>query len=178
MNNDINSMPTELPSEHLSESLSALVDGELNTTESAFLIKRMAHDAELNTQWRRFQGIGEVLRGHAQILDSDSFSARVLSKIADAQADSANAAQKAAIQQAAAATAATSDRMNRHKLNRITLNRLGRNSDSRCGCLGGLTVTAENSNRISSATGSTNGSTTDIGEPGSQHANGIRAHRR
>ena len=125
MNNDINSMPTELPSEHLSESLSALVDGELNTTESAFLIKRMAHDAELNTQWRRFQGIGEVLRGHAQILDSDSFSARVLSKIADAQADSANAAQKAAIQQAAAATAATSDRMNRHKLNRITLNRLG-----------------------------------------------------
>ena len=125
MNNDINSMPTELPSEHLSESLSALVDGELNTTESAFLIKRMAHDAELNTQWQRFQGIGEVLRGHAQILDSDSFSARVLSKIADAQADSANAAQKAAIQQAAAATAATSDRMNRHKLNRITLNRLG-----------------------------------------------------
>ena len=118
-------MPTELPSEHLSESLSALVDGELNTTESAFLIKRMAHDAELNTQWQRFQGIGEVLRGHAQILDSDSFSARVLSKIADAQADSANAAQKAAIQQAAAATAATSDRMNRHKLNRITLNRFG-----------------------------------------------------
>ena len=125
MNNDINSMPTELPSEHLSESLSALVDGELNTTESAFLIKRMAHDAELNTQWQRFQGIGEVLRGHAQILDSDSFSARVLSKIADAQADSANAAQKAATQQAAAATAATSDRMNRHKLNRITLNRFG-----------------------------------------------------
>ena len=125
MNNDINSMPTELPSEHLSESLSALVDGELNTTESAFLIKRMAHDAELNTQWQRFQGIGEVLRGHAQILDSDCFSARVLSKIADAQADSANAAQKAAIQQAAAATAATSDRMNRHKLNRITLNRFG-----------------------------------------------------
>ena len=122
MNNDINSMPTELPSEHLSESLSALVDGELNTTESAFLIKRMAHDAELNTQWQRFQGIGEVLRGHAQILDSDSFSARVLSKIADAQADSGNAAQKAAIQQAAAAT---SDRMNRHKLNRITLNRFG-----------------------------------------------------
>ena len=82
----------------------------------------MAHDAELNTQWQRFQEIGEVLRGHAQILDSDSFSARVLSKIADAQADSANAAQKAAIQQAAAAT---SDRMNRHKLNRITLNRFG-----------------------------------------------------
>ena len=125
MNNDINSMPTELPSEHLSQSLSALVDGELNTTESAFLIKRMAHDAELNTQWQRFQGIGEVLRGHAQILDSDSFSARVLSKIADAQADSANAAQKAAIEQAAAVTAAISDRMNRHKLNRITLNRFG-----------------------------------------------------
>ena len=123
MNNDINSMPPELLSEHLRESLSALVDGELNTTESAFLIKRMAHDNELNTQWQRFQGIGDVLRGHAQILDSDSFSARVLSKIA--QADTANAAQKVAFQQASTTSAATNDRINHHKLNRLTLNRFG-----------------------------------------------------
>ena len=125
MNNDINPMPSELLSEHLRESLSALVDGELNSTESAFLIKRMAHDAELNTQWQRFQGIGEVLRGHAQILDTDSFSARVLSKIADAQADTANAPQHVAIQKTSAATAARIDRMNRLTISRMTLNRFG-----------------------------------------------------
>ena len=104
-----------LPTEHLRESLSALLDGELNTTEAAFLIKRMAHDAELNAQWLRFQGIGEVLRGQAQILESDSFSARVLSKIATAESDAANAAQ--AHQQTIA--------VNSGRFNRQTLSRLG-----------------------------------------------------
>ena len=95
MNNDLDSNSTEvseqqLPSEQLRESLSALLDGELNATEAAFLIKRMAHDDELNAQWQRFQGIGEVLRGQAQIVASDNFSARVLSRIALVETESAN----------------------------------------------------------------------------------------
>jgi negative regulator of sigma E activity len=114
MNNDNDLNSPELLSEHLRESLSALVDGELSTTEAAFLIKRMAHDAELNAQWQRFQGIGEVLRGQAQALDSDNFSARILSKIANA--DIVNAGQKAAITHA---SAATSLRFNRQSLGRF-----------------------------------------------------------
>ena len=106
----------ELLSEHLRESLSALVDGELGVTEATFLIKRMTHDAELNAQWQRFQEIGEVLRGQAQILESDNFSARVLSKIA---LDAANAAsmQAAPDKQAPAAS--------NYRLNRQTLGRFG-----------------------------------------------------
>lgn len=124
MNNDNDSNYPELLPEHLRESLSALVDGELSTTEAAFLIKRMAHDAELNAQWQRFQGIGEVLRGQAQVLDSDNFSAQVLSKIAIAQAyiteaditqaDSINAEQKIA-----GALIATHRRFNRQSMSRF-----------------------------------------------------------
>jgi negative regulator of sigma E activity len=77
-------------SEQLRESLSALLDGELNTTEAAFLIKRMAHDQALNAQWQRFHGIGEVLRGQAEHIDADNFSARVLRKI---EADRAQSTQ-------------------------------------------------------------------------------------
>ncbi len=118
MNNDNHSNLPELAEQSLApdplrESLSALIDGELSTTESAFLIKRMTHDAELNAQWQRFQGIGEVLRGQAQVLESDSFSARVLSKIA---ADSADASLASPLQKATAA---------RDKFNRNTLSRFG-----------------------------------------------------
>lgn len=118
MNNDNDTNSTDLfehplPSEHLRESLSALLDGELNNTEAAFLIKRMAHDAELNAQWQRFQGIGEVLRGQAQILENDNFSARVLNKIAEAEA--ANGVQDS-VQQS---IGATSRRFNRQALSRF-----------------------------------------------------------
>ncbi len=121
MNNDNDSNSPALSehplaSEHLRESLSALLDGELSTTEAAFLIKRMAHDAELNAQWQRFQGIGEVLRGQAEILESDSFSARVLSKIATSQADSAHVTN-ALLKQKVAITS--------HKFNRQTFKRFG-----------------------------------------------------
>ncbi len=116
MNNDNNSSSPELLSEQLIESLSALVDGELSTTEAAFLIKRMAHDAELNAQWQRFQGIGEVLRGQAQVLDSDNFSARVLSKIAVAEANNVNAGQKIA---SGHEVIATNRRFNRQSMSRF-----------------------------------------------------------
>ena len=114
--NDTNSSDLSehpLPSEHLRESLSALLDGELSTTEAAFLIKRMAHDDELNAQWQRFQGIGEVLRGQAQILESDNFSARVLNRIAEAEAASA---VQHSVQQS---IGATSRRFNRQTLSRF-----------------------------------------------------------
>jgi negative regulator of sigma E activity len=68
--------------EHLRASVSALCDGELSPSESTFLLKRMSHDAQLQSQWQRFQSIGETLRGNADALDADAFSARVLSKIA------------------------------------------------------------------------------------------------
>jgi negative regulator of sigma E activity len=80
MNSDqhlVNALP-----EHLRESVSALCDGELSTSESTFLLKRMSHDAQLQSQWQRFQSIGETLRGNAEALDADAFSARILSKIA------------------------------------------------------------------------------------------------
>ena len=124
MNNDNDANFPELLSEQLRESLSALVDGELSTTEAAFLIKRMAHDTELNAQWQRFQGIGEVLRGQAQVLDSDNFSARVLSKIAIAQAgsvdtDSVNTDSVNAGQKTASAHLATHSRFSRRSMSRF-----------------------------------------------------------
>jgi negative regulator of sigma E activity len=69
-------------SEHLRENVSALCDGELSASESAFMLKRMSHDAQLQAQWQRFQSIGETLRGNADALDADALSARILSKIA------------------------------------------------------------------------------------------------
>lgn len=107
--------PADKSSEHLRESLSALLDGELSTTEAAFLIKRMAHDAELNAQWQRFQGIGEVLRGHAEILENDNFSAQVLSRIAIAEAQLPKLAQIQPHQ----TISAEKPRFNRQKLSRF-----------------------------------------------------------
>lgn len=117
MNNDNHSNLPELSeqslaSEPLRESLSALIDGELSASEAAFLIKRMTHDTELNSQWQRFQGIGEVLRGQAQVLESDSFSARVLSKIA---ADSASTTRQSPLEQ----SMPLSNRFNRYTLSRF-----------------------------------------------------------
>ena len=68
-------------SEELRESVSALIDGELSSTESTFLLKRMGHDQQLHAQWQRYQCIGEALRGQAGAIDADSFSARLLAKI-------------------------------------------------------------------------------------------------
>ena len=119
MNNDNHSNLPELSeqslaSEPLRESLSALIDGELSASEAAFLIKRMTHDTELNSQWQRFQGIGEVLRGQAQVLETDSFSARVLSKIA---ADSAKTEASLALPQQK--FSALSNKFNRQTLSRF-----------------------------------------------------------
>lgn len=70
-------------SEELRESVSALVDGELSATESAFLLKRMGHDQQVHAQWQRYQHIGEALRGQASAFDADAFSAKLLAQIED-----------------------------------------------------------------------------------------------
>jgi negative regulator of sigma E activity len=68
--------------EHLRESLSALIDGELSASESAFLLKRMQHDSALDAQWMRFQRISDALRGQAEHHQSKDFSQSVMAKIA------------------------------------------------------------------------------------------------
>jgi anti-sigma factor RsiW len=78
--NTFNSNTDELP-ENLRESLSALTDGELSASESAFLLKRMQHDVALNAQWERFQAIGDALRGNSEHLHTEDFSKGVMAKI-------------------------------------------------------------------------------------------------
>jgi negative regulator of sigma E activity len=78
--NTFNPNTDELP-ENLRESLSALADGELSASESAFLLKRMQHDVTLNAQWERFQAIGDALRGNSEHLHTEDFSNGVMAKI-------------------------------------------------------------------------------------------------
>jgi negative regulator of sigma E activity len=81
MSNDRNIPNNSDVPEHLRESVSALIDGELSASESAFLLKRMQHDSGLDAQWMRFQSIGDALRGQAIQDPAKDFSARVMAKI-------------------------------------------------------------------------------------------------
>ncbi len=67
---------------HYRQQLSALVDGELNTDESRFLLRRLAHDEELAGCHERWQLCGDVLRGVASAPAPLDFAARVHSAIA------------------------------------------------------------------------------------------------
>ncbi|WP_088061232.1 RseA family anti-sigma factor [Xanthomonas fragariae] len=67
---------------HYRQQLSALVDGELNTDESRFLLRRLAHDEELAGCHERWQLCGDVLRGAASAPAPSDFAARVRSAIA------------------------------------------------------------------------------------------------
>jgi negative regulator of sigma E activity len=71
----------------LLESLSALFDGELSTSESAFLIKRMQHDQELLAAWERMQLTRDALREQNGEAASQSFASRVMQQIAAEQID-------------------------------------------------------------------------------------------
>lgn len=46
------------------EDLSALLDGELERSQAAFLLRRLQHDRELRESWTHWQLIGECLRGN------------------------------------------------------------------------------------------------------------------
>lgn len=76
--------PTECAddfSEELKASVSALVDGELSRSESAFLLKRMEHDAPLRALWLRYQDAGACLRGQNEVLRQNDFSSKVMAKL-------------------------------------------------------------------------------------------------
>lgn len=49
-------------SQELNEDLSCLIDGELETDKSGFLLRRLSHDAELKGSWRRYHMYGEIMR--------------------------------------------------------------------------------------------------------------------
>jgi negative regulator of sigma E activity len=68
-------------SEELKASVSALVDGELSRSESAFLLKRMEHDDALRSLWLRYQDAGDCLRGQSEVLRQHDFSSKVMAQI-------------------------------------------------------------------------------------------------
>jgi negative regulator of sigma E activity len=99
--NPANNLPSKLGtaehaddfSEELKASVSALVDGELSRSESAFLLKRMEHDAPLRALWLRYQDAGDCLRGQNEVLRQNDFSSSVMAKLnsgAFADADDAD----------------------------------------------------------------------------------------
>ena len=49
-------------SQELNEDLSCLIDGELESDKSSFLLSRLSHDDELKSSWRRYHMYGEILR--------------------------------------------------------------------------------------------------------------------
>lgn len=83
--NNFNKSQTEAQddefSEELKASVSALVDGELSRSESAFLLKRMEHDAPLRALWLRYQDAGDRLRGQTEVLRQNDFANIVMAKL-------------------------------------------------------------------------------------------------
>jgi len=71
-----------------SEDLSCLLDDELESSESRFLLKRLDHDTEFRARWSRYHAIGDVMRGHSQCLKVD-LSQRVSMALSDVQMDQA-----------------------------------------------------------------------------------------
>jgi|GEM_PF-2278252 len=78
--NQIKAREDEL-SEELKASVSALCDGELSRSESAFLLKRMEHDAPLRALWLRYQDAGDRLRGQSEALRQNDFCSAVMAKL-------------------------------------------------------------------------------------------------
>jgi sigma-E factor negative regulatory protein RseA len=64
-------------SEQIREQVSAFLDGELPSSETELLLKRLTRDAELRESFGRYGLIGEAVRGAAQTHLTKGFSARV-----------------------------------------------------------------------------------------------------
>lgn len=77
----------------LREQLSALMDGELEGSEKAFLLRRLAHDQELKATWDRYHQIREVLSEPQGPRRSMDFADRVMAAI---EAEEAPAVTQAA----------------------------------------------------------------------------------
>lgn len=64
------------------EALSAVVDGELASSELRFLLRRMEHDTGLRQAWSRYHVIRDGLRGNLPPLASPGFARRVRAAMA------------------------------------------------------------------------------------------------
>src|SRR5690606_41317949 len=66
------------------EDLSALIDGALGRSESAFLLRRLEHDGELRESYACWHLIGDCLRGSRSMMPApDALAERVRQAIAD-----------------------------------------------------------------------------------------------
>jgi len=57
-------MNEKVMSEKISEQISALVDGELDSDEQEFLLRRLAKDEGLQGKWHRYNLISDALQNH------------------------------------------------------------------------------------------------------------------
>ena len=64
-------------SEQIREQVSAFLDGELPSSETELLLKRLTRDAELRESFGRYALIGEAMRGGTPSLMTRGFAARV-----------------------------------------------------------------------------------------------------
>jgi sigma-E factor negative regulatory protein RseA len=64
-------------SEQIREQVSAFLDGELPSSESELLLKRLTRDAELRESFGRYALIGESMRGTSRVPISRGFAGRV-----------------------------------------------------------------------------------------------------
>ena len=64
-------------SEQIREQVSAFLDGELPSSETELLLKRLMRDAELRESFGRYALIGESMRGTTKVPITRSFAARV-----------------------------------------------------------------------------------------------------
>jgi sigma-E factor negative regulatory protein RseA len=64
-------------SEQIREQVSAFLDGELPSTETELLLKRLTRDGELRESFGRYALIGEALRGSKHTLLTRGFASRV-----------------------------------------------------------------------------------------------------
>jgi sigma-E factor negative regulatory protein RseA len=64
-------------SEQIREQVSAFLDGELPSSETELLLKRLTRDAELRESFGRYALIGESLRGSSRVPLTRGFAARV-----------------------------------------------------------------------------------------------------
>lgn len=76
-------MSTEHANATFHEDLSALVDGELERSRSAFLMRRLEHDAPLRACFGRYQLIGDCLRGRTGLpVQGDQLALRIAEAVA------------------------------------------------------------------------------------------------
>lgn len=77
---------THKPSDHILESVSALVDNEASEIELHRILKNISHDEELRERWRRYHIIGSIMRREHNSISTIDVSAAVTAAIASEQA--------------------------------------------------------------------------------------------